>query len=255
LKQFDNGVFFVTGGASGLGEATVRMLAQAGASVVIADLNQAAGLRVASELGKKVRFAAVDVTDETGVQKGLSAAAELGSLRGVVNAAGVVLAEKVLGKNGTHALDAFSRVIQINLTGTFNVIRLAAAMMSANPPSDSGERGVIVNTASIAAFDGQIGQAAYSASKGGVVGMTLPIARELARQGIRVMTIAPGIFDTPMMAALPEAARESLGQQVPFPPRLGKPSEYAALVKHIFENEMLNGEVIRIDGAIRMAPR
>jgi NAD(P)-dependent dehydrogenase (short-subunit alcohol dehydrogenase family) len=255
LKQFDNGVFFVTGGASGLGEATVRMLAQAGASVVIADLNQAAGSRVATELGKKVRFAAVDVTDEAGVQKGLSAAAELGSLRGVVNAAGVVLAEKVLGKNGTHALDAFSRVIQINLIGTFNVIRLAAAMMGANAPSESGERGVIVNTASIAAFDGQIGQAAYSASKGGVVGMTLPIARELARQGIRVMTIAPGIFDTPMMAALPEAARESLGQQVPFPPRLGQPSEYAALVKHIFENEMLNGEVIRIDGAIRMAPR
>jgi NAD(P)-dependent dehydrogenase (short-subunit alcohol dehydrogenase family) len=255
LKQFDNGVFFVTGGASGLGEATVRMLAQAGASVVIADLNQAAGSRVALELGKKVRFAAVDVTDEAGVQKGLSAAAELGSLRGVVNAAGVVLAEKVLGKNGTHALDAFSRVIQVNLSGTFNVIRLAAAMMSANAPSESGERGVIVNTASVAAFDGQIGQAAYSASKGGIVGMTLPIARELARQGIRVMTIAPGIFDTPMLAALPEAARESLGQQVPFPPRLGKPSEYAALVKHIFENEMLNGEVIRIDGAIRMAPR
>jgi NAD(P)-dependent dehydrogenase (short-subunit alcohol dehydrogenase family) len=255
LKQFDNGVFFVTGGASGLGEATVRMLAQAGASVVIADLNQAAGSRVARELGKKVRFAAVDVTDEAGVQQGLSAAAELGSLRGVVNAAGVVLAEKVLGKNGTHALDAFSRVIQINLLGTFNVIRLAAAIMSANAPSESGERGVIVNTASVAAFDGQIGQAAYSASKGGVVGMTLPIARELARQGIRVMTIAPGIFDTPMMAALPEAARESLGQQVPFPPRLGKPSEYAALVKHIFENEMLNGEVIRIDGAIRMAPK
>jgi NAD(P)-dependent dehydrogenase (short-subunit alcohol dehydrogenase family) len=255
LQQFDNGVFFVTGGASGLGEATVRMLAQAGASVVIADLNQAAGLRVASELGKKVRFAAVDVTDEAGVQKGLAVAAELGSLRGVVNAAGVVLAEKVLGKNGAHPLDAFIRVIQINLSGTFNVIRLAAAMMSANAPSESGERGVIVNTASVAAFDGQIGQAAYSASKGGVVGMTLPIARELARQGIRVMTIAPGIFDTPMMAALPEAARESLGQQVPFPPRLGQPSEYAALVKHIFENEMLNGEVIRIDGAIRMAPR
>jgi NAD(P)-dependent dehydrogenase (short-subunit alcohol dehydrogenase family) len=255
LKPFDNAVFFVTGGASGLGEATVRMLAEARAGVVIADVNDAAGLRLATELGQNVRFASVDVADEASVQKGLSVASELGTLRGVVNAAGVAIAEKVLGKKGTHPLDAFMRVIRINLAGTFNVIRLAAAAMSSNTPSDGGERGVIINTASVAAFDGQIGQAAYSASKGGVVGMTLPIARELARYGIRVMTIAPGIFDTPLMAGLPQAARESLEQQVPFPSRLGKPAEYAALVRHIIENEMLNGEVIRLDGAIRMAPK
>jgi NAD(P)-dependent dehydrogenase (short-subunit alcohol dehydrogenase family) len=179
----------------------------------------------------------------------------LGTLRGVVNAAGIVLAERVLGRNGPHALDAFSRVVQVNLIGTFNVIRLASAIMSASEPGPTGERGVIVNTASVAAFDGQIGQAAYAASKGGIVGMTLPIARELARAGIRVMTIAPGIFDTPLMSSLPQAARDSLATQVPFPPRLGRPSEYAALVKHIVENEMLNGEVIRLDGAIRMAPK
>ncbi len=179
----------------------------------------------------------------------------MGPLRGVVNAAGIVIAEKLLGKNGPHALDTFARVIQTNLTGTFNVIRLASATMSANDPDANGERGVIVNTASVAAFDGQIGQAAYSASKGGIVGMTLPAARELARYGIRVMTIAPGIFDTPLMASLPQAARDSLATQVPFPPRLGRPSEYAALVKHIIENGMLNGEVIRLDGAIRMAPK
>ena len=255
MPPFDNGVFFVTGGASGLGEATARMLVDAGGKVVIADVNEASGTRVASELGKHARFAVVDVTNEASVQKALALASELGTLRGVVNAAGVVLPEKVLGRNGAHPLDAFERVIRINLSGTFNVIRLAAAVMSTNAPSDTGERGVIVNTASVAAFDGQIGQAAYSASKGGVVGMTLPIARELARYGIRVMTIAPGIFDTPMIAGLPEAARESLGQQVPFPSRLGKPAEYAALVKHIFENPMLNGEVIRLDGAIHMAPK
>jgi NAD(P)-dependent dehydrogenase (short-subunit alcohol dehydrogenase family) len=176
-------------------------------------------------------------------------------LRGVVNAAGIVLAEKVLGKNGAHSLDGFMRVIQVNLGGSFNVIRLASAMMSASEPTSSGERGVIVNTASVSAYDGQIGQAAYSASKGGIVAMTLPIAREMARYGIRVMTIAPGIFDTPLMASLPQAARESLATQVPFPPRLGYPPEYAALVKHIIENEMLNGEVIRLDGAIRMGPK
>jgi NAD(P)-dependent dehydrogenase (short-subunit alcohol dehydrogenase family) len=255
LKQFDNSAFFVTGGASGLGEAAVRMLVSAGGRVVIADVNPAAGARLANELGPNVRFAPVDVTEEASVQQGLAAATQLGSLRGVVNAAGIAIAEKVIGKNGPHSLDAFMRVIRVNLAGTFNVIRLAAALMSGNAPLESGERGVIVNTASVAAFDGQIGQAAYSASKGGVVGMTLPVARELARYGIRVMTIAPGIFDTPLMAGLPQAARESLAQQVPFPPRLGKPPEYAALVKHIFENEMLNGEVIRLDGAIRMAPR
>lgn len=248
-------MFLVTGGASGLGAATVRMLAASGARVVIADVNKTAGEPIAAELGSNARFALVDVTDEGSIQNGLAVAAEMGTLRGVVNAAGVVLAEKVLGKNGPHAFDAYMRVIGINLGGTFNVIRLATAMMAGSEPTSSGERGVIINTASVSAFDGQIGQAAYSASKGGIVAMTLPIARELARHGIRVMTIAPGIFDTPLMASLPQPARDSLGQQVPFPPRLGRPSEYAALVRHIIENEMLNGEVIRLDGAIRMAPR
>ncbi len=253
--QIQNSVFFVTGGASGLGEATVRLLAESGASIVVADVNEPRGAQIAAQLGDRTRFARVDVADETSVQRGLDVAAELGTLRGVVNAAGIVLAEKVLGRNGTHTLDGFTRVIQTNLTGTFNVIRLAAAVMSTSDPTSSGERGVIINTASVSAFDGQIGQAAYSASKGGIVAMTLPVARELARFGIRVMAIAPGIFDTPLMSSLPQPARESLAAQVPFPPRLGKPSEYAALVKHIIENEMLNGEVIRLDGAIRMAPK
>lgn len=253
--QLQNSVFLVTGGASGLGEATARMLVGAGARVVIADVNESGGAKLQSELGASARFVRVDVTDELSVRRGLDSAAELGTLRGVVNAAGIVLAEKVLGRNGPHALDAFSRIVQVNLTGTFNVIRLASAMMSTAEPTASGERGVIVNTASVSAFDGQIGQAAYSASKGGIVAMTLPVARELARYGIRVMTIAPGIFDTPLMASLPQAARDSLALQVPFPSRLGKPSEYAELVKHIIDNEMLNGEVIRLDGAIRMAPK
>jgi NAD(P)-dependent dehydrogenase (short-subunit alcohol dehydrogenase family) len=231
------------------------MLAEAGAYVVIADVNESAGKAFADGLGHRARFAHVDVTEENSVRNGLEAARELGTIRGVVNAAGVVLAEKVLGKSGPHALDAFMRIVRINLGGTFNVIRLASEIISVSPPAESGERGVIVNTASVAAFDGQIGQAAYSASKGGIVGLTLPIARELARFGIRVMTIAPGIFDTPLMGSLPQAARDSLAQQVPFPPRLGRPAEYAALVRHIFENEMLNGEVIRLDGAIRMAPK
>lgn len=253
--QLTDSVFFVTGAASGLGAATARMLAAVGARVVIADVNEEAGTGIAEELGDSARFALVDVADEATIQRGLAAAVQLGTLRGVVNAAGVVLAEKVLGKNGPHTLDGFMRVIRINLGGTFNVIRLASAVMSTNEPSASGERGVIINTASVSAFDGQIGQAAYSASKGGIVALTLPVARELARYGIRVMTIAPGIFDTPLMGSLPQAARDSLAQQVPFPPRLGKPSEYAALVRHIIENEMLNGEVIRLDGAIRMAPK
>ncbi|MSO57150.1 MAG: SDR family NAD(P)-dependent oxidoreductase [Acidobacteria bacterium] len=253
--QLTDSVFFVTGAASGLGAATARMLAAAGARVVVADVNEEAGSGVAEELGDSARFALVDVADEATIQRGLAAAVQLGTLRGVVNAAGVVLAEKVLEKNGPHTLDSFMRVIRINLGGTFNVIRLASAVMSTNEPSASGARGVIINTASVSAFDGQIGQAAYSASKGGIVGLTLPVARELARYGIRVMTIAPGIFDTPLMGSLPQAARDSLAQQVPFPPRLGKPSEYAALVRHIIENEMLNGEVIRLDGAIRMAPK
>jgi NAD(P)-dependent dehydrogenase (short-subunit alcohol dehydrogenase family) len=254
--QIRDHCFLVTGGSSGLGAACVRLLAGAGAKVVIADVNRAAGEGLAVELGKCARFMQADVTDETSVQAALKSAQDsFGPLRGVAHCAGIGLAEKVLGKSGLHSLPAFTKVIQVNLIGTFNVIRLVAAAMSQTPPTQSGERGVIVTTASVAAFDGQIGQAAYSASKGGVVGMTLPIARELARYGIRVMTIAPGIFDTPLLAGLPEPARLSLGQQVPFPPRLGRPDEFAALVRHIIENEMLNGEVIRLDGAIRMAPK
>ena len=248
--------FLVTGGASGLGEATVRALHAAGANVVILDLNAAAGGALALGLGPRARFARTDVTSEADVQAALRVAREafLG-VHGVVNAAGIGTAEKVLGRNGPHPLELFERTIRVNLVGTFNVIRLAAAAMAAQEPTDTGERGVIVNTASIAAFDGQIGQAAYAASKGGIVGLTLPIARELARNGIRVVTIAPGIFDTPLLAGLPEAARVSLGQQVPFPSRPGRPDEYASLVRHIVENEMLNGEVIRLDGALRMAPK
>jgi NAD(P)-dependent dehydrogenase (short-subunit alcohol dehydrogenase family) len=203
-----------------------------------------------------VRFVRTDVTDPASVENAIQVAlGEFGGLQGVVNCAGIAIAERVVGKDGPHALDSFARVVTVNLIGTFNVIRLAGAAMMQGTPTESGERGVIVNTASVAAFEGQIGQAAYSASKGGVAALTLPVAREFARSGIRVMTIAPGLFDTPMLAGLPEEARESLGQQVPFPSRLGRPAEYAALVQHIIENEMLNGEVIRLDGAIRMAPR
>jgi NAD(P)-dependent dehydrogenase (short-subunit alcohol dehydrogenase family) len=246
----------VTGGASGLGAATVRRLADAGARVVIADLNAQTGEALAAELGEKARFVATDVTSDDSMRAAVAAAASLGNgLRIVVNCAGIAIAEKVLGKDTTHDLNRFAKVLQVNVVGIFNSIRLAADVMQQNEPDAEGERGVIVNTASVAAFDGQIGQAAYSASKGAVVSMTLPIARELARYGIRVMSIAPGIFDTPMLAALPDAARQSLGQQVPFPPRLGRPAEYAALARHIVENTMLNGEVIRLDGAIRMAPK
>jgi NAD(P)-dependent dehydrogenase (short-subunit alcohol dehydrogenase family) len=248
--------FLVTGGGSGLGAATARMFVAGGANVLIADVSRPAGEAMAAELGAQARFAATDVTDETSVQAAVRAAVEgFGALHGVVNCAGIAIAERTLGKSGPHPLESFTRVLMVNLIGTFNVIRLAAAAMAENQPSADGERGVIVNTASVAAFDGQIGQAAYSASKGGVVGMTLPIARDLARQGIRVMTIAPGIFETPMLAGLPEAARQSLGQQVPFPSRVGRPDEYASLVRQIVENQMLNGEVIRLDGAIRMAPK
>ncbi len=248
--QIRERTFLVTGGGSGLGAAVVKMLAEAGAHVIAADLE--------GEESDNIRFVETDVTGEESVQAAVDVALELGGLHGVINCAGVATAEKVLGKNGPHSLDSFIKVIQVNLIGTFNVMRLAAAAMKENEPSGDeagGERGVIVNTASVAAFDGQIGQAAYSASKGGVVAMTLPIARELADHGIRVMCIAPGTFDTPMLAGLPEEARESLGNQVPFPSRLGKPEEYAALVRHIIENEMLNGEVIRLDGAIRMTAR
>ncbi len=254
--QLADKTFMVTGGSSGLGAACVRRFVTAGANVLIADVNEAVGRSLAAELGDKTQFIQTNVTDEQSVQTAVSTARQaFGPVYGVVNCAGVAIATKVLGKNGPHDLASFSKVIQVNLIGTFNVIRLVAAAMAENEATASGERGIIINTASVAAFDGQIGQAAYSASKGGVVGMTLPIARELARYGIRIMTIAPGIFDTPMLAGLPEAARLSLGQQVPFPSRLGHPDEFAALVQHIVENEMLNGEVIRLDGAIRMAAK
>ncbi len=254
--QIGDSTFLVSGGSSGLGAAAVRLLAQSGANVVIADLDSEGAKRVAKELGPHVQFVQTDVTEESSVQNAVrTALGSFGSLRGAVNCAGIGSAERVLGKTGPHSLSLFLKVIQVNLIGTFNVLRLAAAAIAEAPPLADGERGVIVNTASVAAFDGQIGQAAYSASKGGVVSMTLPIARELARFGIRVMTIAPGIFDTPLLANLPEAARQSLGQQVPFPKRLGKPEEYGALVRHIIENTMLNGEVIRLDGAIRMAEK
>jgi NAD(P)-dependent dehydrogenase (short-subunit alcohol dehydrogenase family) len=254
--RIENRTFIVTGGASGLGRATAERLVALDARVVIADLNAEAGTDVADGLGPNARFVRTDVSSEQDVRAAVQTALdEHGGLHGVVNAAGVVLAEKVVGREGPHDLDAFTRVLRVNLIGTFNTIRIAASAMSAMPTTESGERGVIVCTASVSAFDGQIGQAAYSASKSGVVGMTLPIARELARYGIRVMTIAPGIFDTPLLAELSEPTRQSLGQQVPFPSRLGRPAEFAALVEHIVQNEMLNGEVIRLDGALRMAPR
>lgn len=261
--QLNNSTALVTGGASGLGEATVRMLMANGANVVILDLNDERGNALAEELGDKVRFAKTNVTDEASVQTAINMAiGTFGALHINVNCAGVAEARKTVGKvegvYGAHSLAVFQKVVSINLIGTFNVIRLAALAMEHNEPADepfAGERGVIVNTASVAAYDGQIGQAAYAASKGGIVGMTLPIARDLARSGIRVMTIAPGLFETPLLAALPEEARLSLGQQVPFPSRLGRPDEYALLVKSIIENPMLNGEVIRLDGAIRMGPK
>jgi NAD(P)-dependent dehydrogenase (short-subunit alcohol dehydrogenase family) len=245
----------VTGGGSGLGAATARMVVEHGGSVVVADVDTERGERVAAELGERARFVPTDVTDEASVGAAVAAALELGGPHVAVSCAGIAPAERVLGRDGPHSLARFVAAIQVNLVGTFNVTRLAAQAMAANEPGEDGERGVIVNTASVAAFDGQIGQAAYSASKAGVAGMTLPIARELARHGIRVMAIAPGTFDTPMLAALSDQVRASLGAQVPFPSRLGRPTEYAALVRHIVENRMLNGETIRLDGAIRMAPR
>ena len=254
--QIQNHVFLVTGGGSGLGAATATLLAANGGKVVIADVNEAAGKDLAAFLGGSARFVKADVTDEASTQAAVDlCVAQFGAIHGLVNCAGVAPGERVVGRNGPHALASFERAIRINLVGTFNAIRLAAAKMSLQPPEASGERGVIVNTSSVASMDGQIGQAAYSASKAGVNGMTLPIARELAKFGIRVMTIAPGIFDTPMLQGMSDELRASLGAQVPFPPRLGKPEEYAALVKHIVENEVLNGEVIRLDGAIRMAPK
>ncbi|MDQ1584193.1 MAG: hypothetical protein QOF36_2247 [Microbacteriaceae bacterium] len=252
--QIDGCSALVTGAASGLGLATAHALADAGASVVILDLPGSEGEKAAVSLGPRARFVAADVADEVQVQAAVDAAVALAPLRIVVNCAGIATAGKVLGRDGTLPIAEFERVIRVNLVGTFNVVRLAAAAMVQTEPVGE-ERGVIVNTASVAAFDGQIGQPAYSASKGGVAAMTLPIARELARERIRVMTIAPGIFETPMLAGLPQAAQDSLGAQVPHPSRLGKPGEFAALVRHILENPMLNGEVIRLDGAIRMQPR
>ncbi len=255
--KIDAASALVTGGGSGLGAATARTLAQAGAAVVVADLTSSPGAAVVAEItaaGGRAQFVPTDVTDEAAVQVAVDAATALAPLRVVVNCAGIGTPGKVVGKKGPLPLAAFAQVLQVNLVGTFNVIRLAAAAMMRTEPVE-GERGVVVNTASAAAFDGQIGQAAYSASKGGVVGMTLPIARELASSLIRVMTIAPGLFETPMLAGLPQEAQDSLGRQVPHPSRLGHPSEYAALVEHVVANPMLNGEVIRLDGAIRMAPR
>ncbi len=249
--EIKDAVAVVTGGASGLGLATTKRLLDAGAQVVVLDLR---GKDAVDELGDRAVFVQTDVTDEAAVTAALDAAEKLGPLRIAVNCAGTGNAMKTLSKDGPFPLDAFRKIVEINLIGTFNVIRLAAERMAKTEPVGE-ERGVIVNTASVAAFDGQIGQAAYSASKGGVVGMTLPIARDLSRELIRVVTIAPGLFDTPLLAGLPEPARESLGKQVPHPSRLGKPDEYGALAVHIVENPMLNGEVIRLDGAIRMAPR
>jgi NAD(P)-dependent dehydrogenase (short-subunit alcohol dehydrogenase family) len=248
--------FIVTGGASGLGRASAEAIINAGGTVVLLDVNAETGKAAEQSMDGKARFAQADVTSEEQVKAAVDlAVSAFGGLHGAVNAAGIGPAAKVLGKNGPHTLDLFEKTIRINLVGTFNVIRLAAAVISENQPMENGERGVIVNTASIAAYDGQIGQPAYAASKGGIVAMTLPIAREFAKLGIRVVAIAPGIFDTPLLAGLPEQARVSLGQQVPFPSRLGRPTEYGALVRHVLENEMLNGEVIRLDGALRMAPK
>jgi len=254
--QIKGSTFIVTGGASGLGGGTARMLAGNGANVVIADLQADKGEALVKEFGKSARFVKCDVTSEVDGKAAVDAALkEFGGLQGLVNCAGIAIGEKTIGKEGPHSLESFTKTITINLIGTFNMIRLAAAAMAKQPPQKSGERGVIINTASVAAFDGQIGQAAYSASKGGIVGMTLPIARDLSRDGIRVLTIAPGIFETPMLHGLPKEIQDSLGKQVPFPSRLGRADEYAALAKAMIEIEMLNGEVVRLDGAIRMAPK
>lgn len=251
--QIQDRVFIVTGGASGLGEGTARMLAANGGKVVIADMNAERGESVAKEIGGV--YLRCDVSNEADGKVVVEKATSLGKLAGLVNCAGIAPAEKTVGKNGPHNLATYTKTIMVNLVGSFNMIRLAADAMSKNEPETTGERGVLISTASVAAYDGQIGQAAYAASKGGVVGMTLPIARDLARSGIRNMTIAPGIFGTPMLFTMPQEVQDALAASVPFPSRLGKPEDYAKLVKHILENDMLNGEVIRLDGAIRMGPK
>lgn len=253
--QIKDRVFVVTGAGSGLGAATAEMIVAQGGKVLLADINREAGEAQAAALGAKARFVQTDVTHDESAQAAFKAAQEMGVLRGLVSCAGVAPAEKVVGREGPHRLESFARTITINLIGTFNMLRLAADAMAKTEPEEGGERGVIVNTASIAAYDGQIAQAAYAASKGGVVALTLPVARELARSGIRVMTIAPGIMETPMLTGMPQEVQESLNKTVPFPPRMGKPAEFAALVAHIFANGYLNGEVIRMDGALRMAAK
>jgi NAD(P)-dependent dehydrogenase (short-subunit alcohol dehydrogenase family) len=254
--RIDGSVILVTGAASGLGAAVADHLSGLGARLILADRDREGVVARADSLGSQARAVRVDVTSEAEGQAAVAAALDtFGRLSGLINCAGIAVSERVLGRSGPHALESFARTVQVNLVGTFNMIRLAAEAIGRNEPDAESERGVIVNTASIAAFDGQIGQAAYAAAKGGVASMTLPLARELARFGIRVVTIAPGVFETPMMAAMPEEVKASLGASVPFPPRLGRPAEYAALVQHALENPMLNGEVIRLDGALRMAPR
>ncbi|WP_407279979.1 3-hydroxyacyl-CoA dehydrogenase [Aromatoleum evansii] len=254
--KIENSVFVVTGGGSGLGAATARMLVAAGGKVVLADVNREGGEALAKELGANVVFAQTDVTSEESAKAAIErAVGEFGRLHGLVNCAGIAPAEKVVGRDAPHRLETFARTINVNLIGSFNMMRLAADVMSKAAPNEEGERGVIVSTASVAAYDGQIGQAAYAASKAGVVGLTLPVARELARYGIRVMTIAPGIMETPMLMGMPQEVQDSLGKTVPFPSRMGRPSEYAALVRHIVENAYLNGETIRLDGAIRMTAK
>ncbi|WP_061237983.1 3-hydroxyacyl-CoA dehydrogenase [Ectopseudomonas composti] len=254
--QIEHAVFLISGGASGLGLATARELVGQGGQVLLLDINEQAGLQALAELGASARFVRADITrEEDGHAAVAQALAAFGALHGLVNCAGIAPAEKVLGRNGAHALDSFRRTVEVNLIGSFNLLRLAAEPMAQNTPNAGGERGVIINTASVAAFDGQMGQAAYAASKGGVAALTLPAARDLARSGIRVMCVAPGVFETPMMAGMPQEVRDSLAANVPFPPRLGRPDEYAALVRHIVENPMLNGEVIRLDGALRMAAK
>ena len=254
--QIENKVFIVTGGASGLGAATAEMLVKAGAKVMLVDMNADAVAAQAARLGSQACSAVADISQADAAQAAVTATvAAFGGVNGLVNCAGIVRGEKIIGKNGPHALESFSQVINVNLIGSFNMLRLAAAAIAETGADADGERGVIINTASVAAFDGQIGQAAYAASKGAIASLTLPAARELARFGIRVMTIAPGIFETPMMAGMTPEVRDSLAAGVPFPPRLGKPDEYASLVRHIIENSMLNGEVIRLDGALRMAAK